>query len=304
VKAPDNVDPEEANPGYSRLADAAFALTVPSGPGMIYAAVRGKGNPYMRARLKAGDRGKGIGDIGDGEVIAIYLSAANAYRFINIPAGAGPVAVDLELATGVSREGRLTDPDGKPVTGAQCIGLTDTWDTAMDLDADTFEATGLDPEHPRLLCFAHEGRRLVGSVTLKGRSGGGNGPLVVQLGPACSIKGRLVEEDGTPAADATLECWTFDRAGRGGGTTDGEVFLASGPLSLWPDNRTFSTDSEGRFEVFGLKPGVKTRIQVNSNTKAYVLPLDAGRVLNGIVPKRFGEARALGDVTVKATVRP
>ena len=75
IKAPDNVSPGDAM-GFSRLADAAFAMTVPPGHGMIAAtaAVSTKDDPYVCARLRAADRGKGIGDFGDGESITFPLN--------------------------------------------------------------------------------------------------------------------------------------------------------------------------------------------------------------------------------------
>jgi hypothetical protein len=308
IKTPDNPVPERAALGFSRPTDASFGLTVPPGPAMIAAAAGGKETPYIRARLKAADRGKGIGDeSADREPIRIPLGSFHAYRFINVEAGAGRVNVDLELTrSGLSRTGRLIGPDGKAVKGARCIGLTDTWD-ACDLEGDTFEVTGLEPDRPRLLCFSHEGRRLVGSAVIKGRPRNGTGPLVVRLGPACSVKGRLLEEDGAPAVDVALECGTLWGDARksypGSLAIDGEALHRSGPDALWPDNRTFPVDSQGRFEIVGLRPGVKTHIRIKS-TKGQEdsVPLGAGRALNKISPKRFGEVLNVGDGKIKAQV--
>ncbi len=56
--------------------------------------------------------------------------------------------VDLELTRGDSRKGRLVDPDGKPVAGAQCYGLSDAWGEVKTLADDTFEVLGLEPAIP------------------------------------------------------------------------------------------------------------------------------------------------------------
>ncbi len=53
-------------PGFSDLADSKFGLTVPPGPAIIFALVRGKEQLYVGARLKAEDRGKGIDDSSPG----------------------------------------------------------------------------------------------------------------------------------------------------------------------------------------------------------------------------------------------
>ena len=68
----------------------------------------------------------------------------------------------------------------------------------------TFEVRGLEPDHPRQLIFAHKGRRLVGSVIIKGEDSQSDEPLVVRLDRPGSIKGRLLDEDGLPLAGATL----------------------------------------------------------------------------------------------------
>ena len=154
---------EQAPLGFSRLADGAFGLTVPPGHGIIAgtAAVDGKDDPYVCARLKAADREKGIDDED-----ANLLIGFHTYRFINVPAGAGPVAVDLELTRGLSRAGRLTGPDGRPVVGAVAYGLSGRRGISQTLDTNTFEVGGLEPGHPRRVVFTHKARKIVGAVVL------------------------------------------------------------------------------------------------------------------------------------------
>jgi Carboxypeptidase regulatory-like domain len=96
-KTPDNLSPGDAM-GFSRRADAAFAMTVPPGDGMIAAtaAASTKDDPYVRAYLRAADRKKGIGGVGDGESITFPLSGYHTYRFINLPPDADSFAMDQE----------------------------------------------------------------------------------------------------------------------------------------------------------------------------------------------------------------
>ena len=155
----------------------------------------------------------------------------------------------------------------------------------------TFEVHGLEPGYPRQVIFAHKGRRLVGAVTLKDEDLESEATLEVRLGPPCSVKGRLVDEDGLPLAGATLSVMSY----YGPGDYDS---LLTGPGALWPDDETFTADSDGRFEVTGLKPGVRcsigVRIKARPNTRT-----DTGQVLRNIVPERFGEVRDVGEVKVK-----
>ena len=90
IKAPDNVQPRRRRLGFSRLADAAFGLTVPPGNALIAAAaaVSNKDDPYACARLNAADRGKGIGGFGDGESVSFPLSGSHTYRFVTSRQGA------------------------------------------------------------------------------------------------------------------------------------------------------------------------------------------------------------------------
>ena len=157
--------------------------------------------------------------------------------------------MDLELTRGLTRKGRVVDPDGKPVAGARCYGLE--LDRRLHQDAPRRDLRGprpgaglSSPGHLRA-----QGRRLVGAVTLKDEDLKSEAPLEVRLGPPCSVKGRLVDEDGLPLAGATLSVMSY----YGPGDYDN---LPTGPGALWPDDETFTADSDGRFEVTGLKPGV------------------------------------------------
>ena len=148
--------------------DPTFRLTVPPGEGMLYVQARGKDLPYLTARLRKADKGKGIGGTGDGETYTVLLNAHHAYKIIDVPADARSFHVDLELTRGLSRKGRVVDPDGKPVTGAQCYGLSATWGQMTTL-------AGRDVRGPR--------------------AGAGSSPAV-DLRPQGSPAGRLGDHQG------------------------------------------------------------------------------------------------------------
>ena len=76
---------------------------------MLYVQANGKDLPYMPARLRKADKGKGVGGIGDGETTTILLNAHHAYKIIDVPADAGSFHVDLELTRGLrARDGWST----------------------------------------------------------------------------------------------------------------------------------------------------------------------------------------------------
>jgi hypothetical protein len=100
-----------------------------------------------------------------------------------------------------------------------------------------------------------------------------------------------VEERGTeryvPLAGVTLSVMSFELNG-----------LDNLP-ALWPDDETFHSDADGRFEVTGFKPGVKCFIGVEAKARPS-FRLDAGNVFRNVILTKVGEVRDLGDVKVKA----
>jgi RNA polymerase sigma factor (sigma-70 family) len=288
IKVPDNVGPGDAM-GFSRRGDAAFAMTVPPGHGMIAAtaAVSTKDDPYACARLKAEDRGKGIGNFSDGESIRFPLNSHHAYRFINLPADADSFNINLELRRGDTRKGKLIGPTGKPVNGARVHALSSRWGNVRTLESDSFEVYGLERGGSRLVLFAHKELRLVGSVVFNDENIKSETALVVRMERAGSVKGRLVDEDGQPLAGAKLGSMTFD--------LDGDN-LPGGPDGLWPDNEAFTADADGRFQVDGLKRDARTTISVTAGSRPSVR-LSTGEVLKNLTAEP-GQVRDMGNVKV------
>jgi protocatechuate 3,4-dioxygenase beta subunit len=291
AKLPTNPNPGDGSARQVRPDDPTFRLTVPPGEGMIFIEARGKDLPYTRARLSKADKGKGVGGVGDGETVTTVLNSAHAYKIVDIPADAESFSVDLELTRGLSRKGRVVDPDGQPVAGVQCYGLDPTWGEMRTLADGTFEVRGLEPDHPRQVIFAHKERRLVGSVILQGEESRSDAPLVVRLARPGSLKGRLIDEDGQPVAGAQIETLTIALDGS-------NLPPGPGPQAMWPDSDLVATDADGRFQIDGLKPGVRTNSAAEFKDRPN-LQLGTGKVLRDIVIQKPGEIRDLGDIKVK-----
>ena len=99
--------------------------------------------------------------------------------------------------------------------------------------------------------------------------------MVVRLEPAGSMKGRLVDEDGVPLAGIRLGVMTYDQDGNNlpPGANHGGYYC------LWPDGEIFVTDANGRFQIDGLKPGVRASIE-NRGEGAPGLPAQPGEGLS------------------------
>jgi hypothetical protein len=278
IKAPGNAAQGDAL-SFSRLADGAFGLTVPPGRTIIGAAatVDGTDNPYACARLKAADRETGIDDIR----YAHWLLGFHAYRVIDVPPGEGPLAVDLELTRGLSRAGRLTGSDGRPVVGAVAHGLSALWWMYQTLDGDTFAVHGLEPGHLRQVVFTHEARKIGGVLVLKDEELKSTAPLEVKLVPTGTITGRLVDNDGLPWAGVELHV---------------AINYPDHP-SATDTVETLIVDAQGRFRIAGLVPGVETEVTLVVPNRSGVR-LDGGAALRKPELKP-GEIRDLGDVKAK-----
>ena len=260
-----------------------FQMIVPPGPAIFYAEVAGEDLPYTRARLAPADRGKGVGDLGDGEPISIILSDCHTYRIVDVPAGVDTFALDLELTRGASRKGRLIDPDGQPLAGVIAYGLAANWQvkTLGDL---TFEAVGLETGRPRTASFIYIARRLAGAVLIEP----GDGPVEVRLAPCGSAVGRLVDGDGHPLAGAMVQLQPQDHRG--------ELFPLN--VGLWPEGEVFTADQDGRFRVEGINPalGVRVTIHPRSRPDVFLVPEKSKQDILGHLKAKPGETIDLGDV--------
>jgi RNA polymerase sigma factor (sigma-70 family) len=280
----DEGDRRVMQPGRLSLTDPTFRLTVPPGEGMFYAAPRSPETPYTCARLSKADQGRV-------DVRFIPLTAFNTYRIVDVPDTAEPFTIELKLIRGKSRRGRVVGPDGTPVTGTRCYGLDATAGRVKTLTDDTFEVLGLEPDFPRQLIFAHSKRGLFASVVIEGEDTKNETPIEVRLGPPGSVRGRLIDEDGMPLAGARLSI-------RSKALDQGQLQ----PDDLAPEAATFTADADGRFQVVGLIPGIKSNISVDKKLRPNYR-LDSGRVLIDILLQHPAEVRDLGDVTVKEVPR-
>ena len=106
------------------------------------------------------------------------------------------MTLDLQVDPGRSLIIHAVDPEGRPLGGTRASGLADVSSAfAYEQDSPAIEVHALDPSRPRRVTLTHEGRKLAGSVYLKGDE---VGPLTVRLQPSGTVTGRIVDEEGRP----------------------------------------------------------------------------------------------------------
>lgn len=161
-------------------------------------------------------------------------------RQVAIPPGKGNADLGvISLQVGTAFEGRVVDPEGNPVAGANVQAAPTAGLSPRDLPADGGEAvTGSDGAFS--LTGFREGEVLSLRVTRRGfaaRTISGietplPEPITVELTPAARISGTVLDESGDPVAGTRVVLTVETR------------FVAAAEV-----------DAEGRFEMVDLAPG-------------------------------------------------
>ncbi len=259
---------------HKTAADGTFRLIGLPGRGLLCA--RAGNKPYRlgsgRERIKGTHMTLGI------EMLSlvhatIFVDNFHVLTEINPPEGDGEATFELALDRGAIVKGRVLDPEGRPLAGAEPRGLTDWWDSwTKPLPTADFEVTGLAPSDVRQLAFLHRERHLAGSTILTGNA---QGPIEVKLEPWGAVTGRLVDAGGLPRPGVEL-----------GYPENQKRRIEAGPGGLPEHART---DADGRFRLEGLAPDLKYELQILGNGGFY------GAVFKDLVIKA-GEIRDLGDL--------
>ena len=208
------------------------------------------------------------------------------------------VRLHLGLEAGKNLRGRLVDTAGKSVVTASYSGRLAEFSAWHPVSADgSFTVYNYHPEVPRRLMFVDQERHMAAHLLL---SGPASGNMTVTLQPAGSVRGRLVDEQGEPLPDMLLTAWRPVLV---------PVATASAgqpqPAPTPPPDRfgryEHATDSDGRFEIAGLAPGVEYHLSAHSSQRAPVVPGSPPRPygpLNKVIKVNEGETLDLGDVGI------
>jgi protocatechuate 3,4-dioxygenase beta subunit len=230
------------------------------------------------------------------------LSSSNfaAFATISPKLGEEPIKVGFVLDAGGVVEIRVVGPDGQPLAGALAAGLRHDWYRDTDwrglAKTNEFTAMGLDPKHPRLICFTQWEKKLAGSIVLRGDE---KEPVTVKLVPWATVSGRLLDEDGKPVKNTALWFTEVPR-GKVGAPRALDVGLHVVERIGGKPSRDPVTDADGRFEVEGLVPGLKYNLAWMDQDGARDLEQVKwkGLAFANLVLKP-GESKDLGDVKLQ-----
>ncbi|MEM7587290.1 MAG: carboxypeptidase-like regulatory domain-containing protein, partial [Acidobacteriota bacterium] len=176
-------------------------------------------------------------------------------RGVRVPLGVAAVDLGtLVLAPGVGLAGRVEDPQGRPLAGAEIWWRQPTErfeprvaPVALDRDPDAiadaagrFELVDLEPGSVIDLWVDHDGflGTSIRGLSAPDVTGPGHRPILAVLEPAGQIQGVVVSDRDVPLAEARVTLAT----------------LAMPAQPSWP-SRTVITDAEGRFSLQDARPG-------------------------------------------------
>jgi protocatechuate 3,4-dioxygenase beta subunit len=183
---------------------------------------------------------------------------------------------ELVLEPGLTIRGKLVDLDGRPVEGVTAYGLTWAFHGGVPAQAPIlagaeFTASGVDPDHPRLVWFLNRQHTLGRMMILPGPDAQpGRDPITVVLQPCGTVLGRLLDADGRPKPNVEVVALFHHDQFRFGS------FGVQG----------VRTDVDGRFRITGLVPGATYNLG----------GLDVPRKGAESFTVRIGEVKDLGDL--------
>jgi beta-lactamase regulating signal transducer with metallopeptidase domain/protocatechuate 3,4-dioxygenase beta subunit len=173
----------------------------------------------------------------------------HAIASINPAAGATEFHRDLILEPAPSLSVRLVDPTGEALTGVRACGLFPNEFSFGPPSRDTrLRISGLEPEKSRGVLFRHPGRNLGALLEIPPEKSKGGDELTVTLRPNATVIGRLVDEDGKPAAGGVAV-----RMSHAGFTFAQSINIGAAQL-----------DAEGRFRCDELTAGGKYHVRATN----------------------------------------
>ena len=181
---------------FMQATDGRFTIPALPGRGLITARVpEGAYLHGLGADAIKGFDGAVGGDFRPTRLIATSIDK-HVFVEINPAPGTKEMTVDLQVDPGRTIQGTIVGPDDRPLIGGVEIQTLDAFQRSQQTPwlTSTFEVKGLLTGADRV-DFFHAGRKLAGSLRLKGDE---TGKLTVKLQPWGTVVGRILDEDGKP----------------------------------------------------------------------------------------------------------
>jgi RNA polymerase sigma factor (sigma-70 family) len=196
--------------------------------------------------------------------------AGNFSAFARVDPAPGTAALkrDITLIPSGEFTGTILGPDGKPLAGAESIGLYGKREDV--LRGAEFTVREFNPRRPRPVWFRHLEKNLVGAVEPPKEMGS---HVTVRMAPGATVVGRVIDSDGQ--FKAGVELWlAFHPKGEPNRQEEGV-------------GETIKTDRDGRFRFPALLPGYDYRFYVGDTLVRFGPEL------------KSGETKDLGDIHYK-----
>jgi protocatechuate 3,4-dioxygenase beta subunit len=208
--------------------------------------------------------------------------------------------LDLSLTSGVSFTSRLRAADGQPLSGYHVFGDRQFGGWYEDHKGESFEVRGYLADEGRRVMVYHPARNLVGLVDVTGPA---PQEIDIELRPGGTIRGRVVDSDGSPLEGLALYAKVYDFFTAKGRQSPAEL-QTRGEFPTMIDGLPIRTDQDGRFELPGLIPGHKYTAGVTGtdtmNGRQYTA--ERGLIFTDVTVES-GQTKDLGDLSPKRQER-
>ncbi len=208
-----------------------------------------------------------------------------------------PEPLRIELRPLVQLTGRVTDPEGEPVSGASLTRFRRRGNSSYGQGAGNTDGQGRfrievepGPVEIRVRAEGYTQSSWSGTVPERGDAG----PVEIMLRRGAVLEGRVLDPEGNPVAEAFVHASPEASSGAGGLHTSGSS----------------QSDGEGRYRIAGLETGshqvsvqgmgsvgqTSTRFEVQPGSNRLDLTLDAGVEVSGFVRDADGAPVAGAEV--------
>ena len=250
-------------------------------------------DPYPRGvGAESIEGGEGTGGLRSFPTRPHYLSPVNYNRLVEVNPEdeSTTVRADMPLVASKTVTIRVTDSEGKPVSNYHAYGAARMWGWQR-MEGPEFEIKGLTPKESRKVFVHHRDRNLAGAAIVNQEIN--EGDIEITIVAAGTIQGRLIDPDGEPITDASLNP-NLERLHDEENTA---IWAPHPELNANPT--TVPVDEEGRFELIGIVPGMVYNAWASAPRKrrGTMQSMGIGRAFSDVMVEP-GETKDLGDLVV------